>query len=280
MRFNARIKYILATVSLIAVMRQHVLADGFPVRPKTLLINPSISYFWATEYWDSHRVLQSFGNGGKFTALTTTLFAEYGISRRWYFVAQLPYTTNTFTQAGKSNVNSGFTDLETGLRYYQANINYKHYIMLQGTVITPLYNNPNLGYGLTGAELRLTLAGSGHLFGLASYYSLEDGVRQYFGSSGPIQDRYVGTYGLTLDKKFRNQVSVSLGGIYSQSNFKNFNNANPTTNKDFAFYQVSLTYGHSFSREFSVFVGAGTFIIGRNTGDGAIVSFGLVIMTF
>jgi len=280
MRFNARIKYILATVSLIAVMRQHVLADGFPVRPKTLLINPSISYFWATEYWDSHRVLQSFGNGGKFTALTTTLFAEYGISRRWYFVAQLPYTTNTFTQAGKSNVNSGFTDLETGLRYYLANINYKHYIMLQGTVITPLYNNPNLGYGLTGAELRLTLAGSGHLFGLASYYSLEDGVRQYFGSSGPIQDRYVGTYGLTLDKKFRNQVSVSLGGIYSQSNFKNFNNANPTTNKDFAFNQVSLTYGHSFSREFSVFVGAGTFINGRNTGDGANVSFGLVIKTF
>src|SRR3569833_1479096 len=100
MRFNARIKNILATVTLKAVMRQHELADGYPDRPKTLLINPSICYFWATEYWDSHRVLQSFGNGGKFTALTTTLFVVFGFCCCWFFVAQLPYTTNTFTQAG------------------------------------------------------------------------------------------------------------------------------------------------------------------------------------
>lgn len=276
---NAHIKYLLVILSLATVVRQHVLADGFPVRPKTFVINPSVSYFWATKFWDANRVLQPFGSNGKFTAATMTMFAEYGISRRWYFVAQLPYTTNTFTQTGFKSVNSGLTDLETGLRYYLANINYKHYIMLQGTVITPLYTNTNLGYGLTGAELKLSLAGSGHLFGLPSYYSLEDGVRQYFGSNGPIQDRYSGTYGLTLDRGFHNQLSVSLGGIYSASNFKSFNNANPTTNKDFAFNQVSLSYGHSFTRQFSVFVGAGTFINGRNTGDGQNVSFGLVIKT-
>jgi hypothetical protein len=277
---NAGIKYLLTTVLLVAVAQLHVLADGFPVRPRTVLVNPSISYFVATKYWDPKRVLQSFDKNGKFTSATMTLSAEYGISRRWYLVAQLPYTTNTFTQTGYKSVNSGLTDLETGLRYYLANINYKHYIMLQGTLITPLYTNNNLGYGLTGAELRLSLAGSGHLFGLPSYYSLEDGVRQYFGSSGPIQDRYNGTYGLTLDKKFKNQVSVSLGGVYSTSNFKQFNNANPTTNKDFAFNQVSLSYGHSFSRAFTVFISAGTFINGRNTGDGSNVSLGLVIKTF
>lgn len=281
MKFTrTRLKYFIATVSLLAAMQQHVFADGFPVRPKKFVINPSISYFVATRAWDSARVNHPFPQNGKFTALTMTLFAEYGISRRWYFVATLPYTTNTFTQTGFKSVNSGLTDLETGLRYYLANINYKHYIMLQGTVITPLYTNPNLGYGLTGAELKLSLAGSGHLFGLPSYYSLEDGVRQYFGSNGPIQDRYSSTYGITLDKQFKNQVSLSLGGIYSVSNFKTFNNVNPTTNKDFAFNQVSLSYGHSFSREFSVFVGAGTFINGRNTGDGSNVSFGIVIKTF
>jgi hypothetical protein len=279
MRFiKARIKYFFAMVSLVAVVQQYALADGFPVRPKTLLINPSISYFWATKYWDSVRVKQPFPLNGKFTAVTMSLFAEYGISRRWYLVAQLPYTTNTYTQNGVNTVNQGFTDLETGLRYYLANINYKAYIMLQGTVITPLYTNTNLGYGLTGAELRLSLAGSGHLFGLNSYYSLEDGVRQYFGSQGPIQDRYNGVYGLTLDKGFHNQLSVSLGGIYSASNFKKFN-VNPAADKNFAFNQVSLSYGHSFTRQFSVFIGAGTFINGRNTGDGSNVSFGLVIKT-
>src|SRR3569623_724209 len=134
-----RIKYILATASLLAVMQQHVLADGFPVRPKTLLINPSISYFWATKYWDSVRVLRPFPQNGKFTAVTKTLFAEYGISRRWYFVAQLPYTSNTYSQGGVNYINNGLTDLETGLRYYLANINYRYYIMLQGTIISPLY---------------------------------------------------------------------------------------------------------------------------------------------
>lgn len=280
MRFTkTRLKYFLATVSLLAVIQQHVFADGFPVRPKTFVINPSISYFVATKAWDSVRVKQPFPLNGKFTALTLSLFAEYGISRRWTFVAQLPYTTNTYTQTGFNSVNSGLTDLETGLRYYLANIAYKDYIMLQGTVITPLYTNLNLGYGLTGAELRLSFAGSGHVFGLPSYFSLEDGVRQYFGSTGPIQDRYNGTFGLTLDKKFMNQVSVSLGGIYSASSFTKFV-PNPAVDKNFAFNQVSLSYGHSFSREFSVFIGAGTFINGRNTGDGSNVSFGLVIKTF
>ncbi|HEX3384321.1 MAG TPA: hypothetical protein VHS53_03995, partial [Mucilaginibacter sp.] len=136
-----RLKYLVAILSLIAVMQQHVLADGFPVRPKTLLINPSVSYFVATKYWDSVRRLQPFPQNGKFTALTMSLFAEYGISRRWYLVALLPYTTNTYTQGGVNTVNQGFTDLETGLRYYLANISYKYYIMLQGTVITPLYTN-------------------------------------------------------------------------------------------------------------------------------------------
>ncbi|MBS1531123.1 MAG: hypothetical protein JSU01_12510, partial [Bacteroidetes bacterium] len=71
-----RLKYLVAIVSLITVIQQHVLADGFPVRPKTLLINPSISYFVATKYWDSLRVLRPFQQNGKFTAVTTSLFAE------------------------------------------------------------------------------------------------------------------------------------------------------------------------------------------------------------
>jgi protein XagA len=281
MRFTTtRLKYFIATVSLLAVMQQHVYADGFPVRPKTFLINPSISYFVATKAWDSTGVKHPFPQNGKFTAVTASLFAEYGLSRRWTLVALLPYTTNTYTQTGFSSVNSGFTDLETGIRYYLANIAYKDYIMLQGTVITPLYTNTNLGYGLTGVELKLSFAGSGHMFGLPSYFSLEDAVRQYFGTNGPIQDRYSGTYGLTLDNKFKNQISVTLGGIYSVSNFKKFILNNPNVDKNFAFNQVSLSYGHSFSREFSVFIGAGTFINGRNTGDGTNVSFGVVIKTF
>jgi protein XagA len=142
-----------------------------------------------------------------------------------------------------------------------------------------LYTNPGLGYGLTGAELKLSFAGSGHIFGTNYYFTLEDGVRQYFGTTGPIQDRYNGTFGLNLDKQFKNQVSVSLGGFYSSSDFTKFQ-VNPALNKNFAFNQVSLSYGHSFSREFSVFLSGGTFINGRNTGAGSSASVSFIVRSF
>lgn len=254
-------------------------ADGFPVRPRTLILNPSVSYFFANREWDSVRVKKPFPLNGKFTAVTYSMSAEYGISRRWTFIALLPYVSNTFEQTGYKSSASGLTDLETGIRYYLANINYKYYIMVQATAITPLYTNPNLGYGESGAELKLTFAGSGHLFGRNTYFSLENGVRQYFGSTGPEQDRYSGTFGITLDSRFKNQVSISAGGFYSASSFTKLV-PNPAVNKNFSFNQVSLSYGHAFSREFSVFLGAGTFVSGRNTGAGSNASVSLIIRPF
>jgi hypothetical protein len=142
-----------------------------------------------------------------------------------------------------------------------------------------LYNNPNLGYGQTGAEIKLAFAGSGHLFGSNCYFNIENGVRQYFGSEGPIQDRYSATFGLSLDKAFKNQLSVTFSGFYSKSDFTQFS-PNPSIDKNFSFNQVSLTYGHSFSREFSVSLTAGKFINGRNTGDGTTGSVALIIKPF
>ena len=278
--YKAPIKYLIAVTSLFFLVQQKSLADGFPLRPGRLLLNPSISYFFANKGWDSLRALRAFPANGQFTSTTFTLSAEYGISRRWSVVALMPYASNTYQQTGYTSSNRGLTDLETGIRYYLANINYIYYFMLQGTVITPMYvNNPGLGYGLTGAELKLSFAGSGHLFGANDYFTIEDGVRQYFGTQGPWQDRYSATFGLSLDKKFKNQISVSFGGFYSVSDFKKFN-VNPALDKNFAFNQVSLSYGHAFSKEFSVFVSGGTFVNGRNTGDGSSVSLSLILRPF
>lgn len=280
MRFTkTQFKYFLATVSLLIVMQQYSFGDGFPVRPKRLILNPSVTYFFANQAWDSLRVKHLFPLNGKFTSLTYSLAAEYGLSRRWTLVGQLPYTMSTFEQTGFKSTASGLTDLETGIRYYIANINYRYYFMITGTAITPLYTNPNLGYAQSGAELKLSFAGSGHLFGLSDFFQVENAVRQYFGSQGPQQYRYSGTFGLALDSTFKNQVSVSLGGFYSTSSFTKLV-LNPAINKNFAFNQVSLSYGHTFSRTISAFVTGGTFINGRNTGDGSSVSFSLIIKAF
>jgi len=265
---------------LFAALQNKGFADGgFPVRPGRLLISPSVSYFFATQQWDSTGVKKPFPNGGKYTSIGITFYSEYGISRRFAAVVTLPYVYNNYMQniAPTNNVSNGLTDMETGIRYYLANISFIYYFSLQASAITPLYgNNPRLGYGEEGAELKFAISGSGHLGKLGTYFNVYDGIRQYFGNNGPIQNRWSGTFGLSLDKRFANQVSVGLSGINSWSNDKNFISALPETNKDFSFIQASLSYGHSFSRELALFVSGGEFLTGRNTGVGNTASVALI----
>jgi hypothetical protein len=276
-----QLRPLLIIVLLIGAMRSNTYAGGFPVRPHSLLLSPSVSYFYANKAWDSVGHLGAFPNNGHFSSITCQLYAEYGLSRRFTLVAQLPYITNTYEQSDFKHTAAGLTDLETGIRWYVANIDYRFYFMVQGTVITPLYaNSPSLGYGLTGGELKLMFSGSMKMLGTNGYFSVENGFRQYISSTGPFQDRYNATFGLNLDKQFKNQISVSDGGFYSTSSNKQFLPAQYYANKNFSFNQVSLSYGHSFSREFSIFITGSKFISGRNTGDGASGAVSLVLRPF
>jgi hypothetical protein len=270
------LKYLLIALMLTAMAQSNSYAGGFPVRPKRLLLSPSISFFSASKGWDSLRRNNPFPNNGRFTSLGYSLYSEYGLSRRFTLVASLPYVINTYEDDNAKTVSQGFTDLEVGLRYYLANINYIYYFTVQGTFITPLYTDPSLGYNETGAEVKLSFAGSGKLLGKNYYFTVENAVRQYFGDQGPIQDRYNGTFGMTLDRKFKHQVSASIGGFYSVSNFKKFSPIQ-ATNKNFAFNQASVSYGYTFNKHFSLFLTAGTFINGRNTGDGKSASASLIV---
>ena len=269
-------KIIAISVLLFIAFSESVYAGGFPLRPGRLIISPSVSYFFANSKWDSVGHKEAFPKSGQFTSISYSLYAEYGISRRFTLVASLPYLVNSYKQTDYSSTNQGAGDLETGIRYYLANIDFKYYFSLQGTIISPLYTNPNLGYKETGAELKLSFAGSGHLWGKNCYYILEDAVRQYYGTAGPLQDRYNATFGLTLDKKFKEQISIAVSGFYSTSNNNQFNILNPENNKNFAFNQAALSYGHTFNKHFSMFLNGGHFITGRNTGDGLTASGSLI----
>jgi len=250
---------------------------GFPVRPGRLLLAPSVAYFWANSGWDQNGVKARFPDNGKFSSIGTTLYGEYGISRKFAVVASLPLVFNRYTSASNPPVtSSGLADLETGLRYYLANIDFVYYFSLQATAITPMYsNNPSLGYGEEGGELKLAFSGTGHLGSLTTYFNASDGVRQYFGTNGPIQNRYNATFGITLDSDYENQISATVSGIYSQSDDKSFSVV-PETNKDFSFMQASIGFGHSFTRETSLFLSGGRFLTGRNTGIGTSVSLAFI----
>jgi hypothetical protein len=271
------LRYLLiATVIFITSQKSYA---GFPVRPRSLLLSPSVSYFFANKGWDSLRRLSPFKSDGRFTSVSYSLYTEYGLTKRFTLVASLPYVMNTYQDStGYRKTTTGATDLEIGVRYYLANINYIYYFTVQGTFITPVYAGTDLGYGQNGAELKFGFAGSGRLLGKNCYFTITNGIRQYFGAAGALQDRYAGTFGLTLDRRLRQQFSISLGGFYSTSSFgSGFTPKAVNATKNFAFHQASVSYGYSFSRAFSVFASAGTFINGRNTGDGSSASVSFII---
>lgn len=250
---------------------------GFPVRPGRLLISPSVSYFFANSQWDSTGgPKKRFADNGRYQSIGITLYSEYGISRRFAAVASLPYVINNFKTNSFNSTTSGVTDLETGIRYYLANINFIYYFSLQATAITPLYhNNAALGYGEEGGELKLAFSGTGHLGSRTTYFNASDGIRQYFGTNGPWQNRYNGTFGVTLDSQYKNQVSVTASGIFSESDDRKFS-PYLEANKDYSFFQVSLSYGHSFNHEMSLFASAGKFLTGYNTSAGTIFSLAFI----
>lgn len=284
MKFNPmRLKYLFITAVIMASLQGKSYAGGFPVRPHSLLLSPSVNYFFANKGWDSLRRLSPFASGGQFKSVSYSLYAEYGISKRFTAVASLPYVMNVYKDStGYNSQTNGFTDLELGIRYYLFNIDYIYYLTVQGTFIQPMYtNNINLGYGQQGAEVKFSFAGSGKIWSKNYYFTIENGFRQYFGSTGPFQDRYTVTAGLTLDKHFKHQLSASLGGFYSTSSFSaGYDPNHAAANKNFAFNQVSLSYGYSFTKRVAMFLSAGTFINGRNTGKGSSGSASVIIRPF
>ncbi|MVN89712.1 hypothetical protein [Mucilaginibacter aquatilis] len=238
---------------------------GWPTRPRRLILSPSYSYFTANKDWDSVGRKVSRPNNGTFRSHSVSLYAEYGIVRRLAAIGTLPFLSyNIKDDTGRSFGVSGFGDMELGLKYYLANIGYKYYFTLQGTGIVPLYKTEGLGFAQGGGELRLGLSGAGNIGKSFYSLSLENAVRKYLGDNGPIQDRYSASFGITLDKKFHDQLSVSVSGVLSKSDFTAFTR-NIYTARDFTFTQVSLSYGHTFNNSFSIFLTGGRFITGRNT---------------
>src|SRR5579872_7299279 len=94
-----QLRLLLIAFVLIGALRSNSYAGGFPVRPHSLLLSPSVSYFYANKAWDSVGHLGSFPNNGHFSSYTFQLYAEYGLSRRFTLVAQLPFVTNTYEQS-------------------------------------------------------------------------------------------------------------------------------------------------------------------------------------
>lgn len=261
------IKKILSVTALLCLLVAFKAYCGWPTRPGRLIFSPSFSYFTSNQDWDSVGHVSAKANNGQFTSSSVNLFAEYGISRRIAFNITVPYISYKLSNDAAKYSKAGFGDAEASLKFYVANIGYRYYFTVQTTGIIPLYSTADLGYGQPGTELRLGLSGAGKIGSKFYSLSFENGVRQYYGNDAPSQDRYNASFGLTLDKKFHDQLTLGVSGIYSKSSLKAFT-SNIYTARDYSFTQVSLSYGHTFNSHISLFFTASRFVVGRNTSVG------------
>ncbi|RCH56144.1 hypothetical protein DJ568_05205 [Mucilaginibacter hurinus] len=252
------------------------MAGGWPVKKGKYLVSLSTSFFRSTKLWDSVGGTKNYPSNGYFQSIGFSTYMEYGISRRVTGVASLPLMVNKFMQdsTGIPRAVTALGDAEVGIRYYLANIDYKYYFGIQGTAILPLYSSVAVGLRTPGAELKFAGSTAGKIGSKTFYLNAEVGGRQYFAIEGPFQLKYGASFGFNFDKK--NMVTVGGAGTYSVSSDKSVN-PNIVVNRDFSYTMASLSYGHTFSPQFSMFAGVNHFLVGRSTGQGT--SFSLSFAT-
>lgn len=248
---------------------------GFPIGKYRGLIIPSVNYYTSKDTWDSqgHKIKGLPGTG--FTSYSAGLYFGYGISRRLDVIVNVtaPLQQSSYRNGADSLIklqSSGFGDMQVGLSYNLINFNYTSFFSIVASGIVPLYNNSNkdvaLGYGVGGADVKLTYTGSiGSTFLKGCYFNTEIGGRRYFDTQGPDVLIYSASLGFGLGK--RNQMSFEGSGQNSYSINKTFNQ-NLSVNRDYSFVKGAINYGHTFTRRFYVFATGFYTIAGRNTGLG------------
>jgi len=268
--FLTGIKRLLLTLNLVAWAVPLCYADGgFPIFPNRLILSPSVSYFFSGSQWNTHGIKKKFPFNRKYHSTVENLYAEFGINNRTAVYLNLPFVVNNYTQDinPTSKTVSGPTYLESGVKYYLAKFKKRDYLSIQGGVITSLFTNKsNLGYGQNGGEVYLNFSGPLRVGRMRTYFYLQEGVRKYIGTNAPTQDLYIGTWGISLDKKLTNQLALVVTGIKSWSPDKRFDSAIPIVNRNFLLFGPALAYIHYFSKYSSVTLRGGESLTGVNIG--------------
>ncbi len=250
-------------------------AGGRPVGKKRLFIIATSSYYFANKFWDENGNAQPYTYNGKYSTLSLTINAEYGLSRRVSLSASIPYSANFFNSTAGNTTNAALGDASVGMSYYIANIAYRTFFSVQANFLFPLYQNSltaDHGYGELAGNTQFLAAGDFKLWDKSFSFGANVGASQYFGSLAPFQLTFGGSLGFTVSKK--NQVSLSETTATSYSPSKAFDPNSPVPAKDYTYNELTATFAHNISRRRSLFFSATRFINGKNTGIGNTVSVG------
>ena len=103
------------TAALSVCLHAQTIDDGVMILRHTLFAGNTITFDSWDHYWETH-LNRSNGNLGTVSTRTDTWYADYGITNRLDFIAQVPYVW-THASEGVLHDMQGFQDITLAAKY-------------------------------------------------------------------------------------------------------------------------------------------------------------------
>jgi hypothetical protein len=209
-----------------------------------------------------------FGYGGQFRQISSSLYFEYGLSRRYTVVSNINAPVLKFSNQYGSSDSAGPGDIEVGIRRRLNSLESRWPLAAQVTTQFPAYpaaRNPAPGNHQEDVEGRLLLGRGGRWGGHPAFLDVEGAFRY---RSGPPADQVRADCTGGLDLSHRWMVMAQVFAIKGLRNGDAFNTSNPNAQSDFDLYKGQLSLVARAGHGVRVQVGWNYAIAGRNTGTG------------
>lgn len=266
---------IISVFTLFIIMQQQCFA-GFPIGNGRWLLVPTYTRYTANSYWDNTGLVNQFPNDGVYVSNYLGLYGGFGIGRDVDFLFNIPYISQSYREGGYDVYTPiAYTgDVTVGLCFFLNHFDYYKHLSLTASLIVPTYPYDETqkllpGFGSTGAEVKLGLAGTNTTSWKDTYYDIEVGGRSYFSSGGPLQFFGNATLGVPLDEEGGWKASGTLNGIASSSSAGYKTPTSSNTNRDFSYLRATLGIGRRVDRNITLWASIFKDIMGRSIGQGS-----------
>jgi protein XagA len=261
-----------ALVTLVlAVIISTTVKAGFPIGNGRWLLVPTYTSYNASQIWDVNGL--SVDPNSSFNSTYLGLFGGYGIGRDLDFVFNIPYLTQNFTENGNAlQPFSTLGDVSVGLSYFLNHYDYYKHLSITGSIIFPAYDATNVppslvpGFGSTGIEVKMGIAGTNTKKFKNTYYDVEGGVRQYFNTGGPTMFFGNATLGVPINDDWK--ISGTLNAVVASSSSLAINTVNPNLNRNFGYFRGTIAIGRKLNRNISLWGSIFRDFFGYSIGQG------------
>ena len=305
--FIKKITLICVGVLVAKVSHAQTISDGFMMQKKQVCIATSYNHSSFTYYWEGTLLRENKSLGRLYNQNFGAMVA-YGLGKNLNLLASLPYikTNSGATTSG----HQGLQDLSVGLKHNPVSITFSNddknnisrlnlftiaNFSMPASNYYPDYLPFSIGVGsrnyLLGATLGY-LGAKGLIVNLNGSYTFRNNIklernfyytdRAYYTNEVfmPNVSQFNASVGYRLNSEFRilgwyNQYNT-LGGFDIRRNDMPF----PSNNVDMSRISTELLYRpKELNSQWGIMAGGGYTLKGRNTGQTANVSFGIVYQT-